>query len=142
MQPRRSWGDAVSARPEGDSVSNTDPESTVPPASSGGGAGLRPAGAAGQGRRFRVGVMQLAMEARVTQEAAGPGRFYLGLGVSKIFMRHAGIGEGAKPVAAMKEAAAIVRGVLAGGALDLDGKVFSAHVPPLADDAETPRWDV
>ena len=50
--------------------------------------------------------IQIAMEARVTQEAAGPGRFYLGLGVSKIFMRHAGIDEGAKPVAAMKEAAA------------------------------------
>src|SRR5436853_129755 len=49
--------------------------------------------------------IQIAMEARVTQEAAGPGRFYLGLGVSKIFMRHAGIGDGAKPVAGMKEAA-------------------------------------
>ena len=35
--------------------------------------------------------IQIAMEARVTQEAAGPGRFYLGLGVSKIFMRHAGV---------------------------------------------------
>ena len=35
--------------------------------------------------------IQIAMEARVTQEAAGPGRFYLGLGVSKIFMRHAAI---------------------------------------------------
>ena len=78
----------------------------------------------------------------MTQEAAGPGRFYLGLGVSKIFMRHAGIGEGAKPVAAMKEAAAIVRGVLSGEALDIDGKVFSAHVPPLADDADAPRWEV
>src|SRR3982074_1768673 len=51
--------------------------------------------------------VQSAREARVAQEAAGPGRFYLGLGVSKIFMRHAGLGEGAKPVAAMKEAAAI-----------------------------------
>jgi 5,10-methylenetetrahydromethanopterin reductase len=84
--------------------------------------------------------VQIAMEARVTQEAAGPGRFYLGLGVSKIFMRHAGIDS--KPVAAMKEAAAIVRGVLAGEALDLDGKVFSAHIPALKDDADAPRWDV
>ena len=57
--------------------------------------------------------IQIAMEARVTQEAAGEGRFYLGLGVSKIFMRHAGIGS--KPVGAMKEAAEIIRGVLAGG---------------------------
>src|SRR5437660_7585309 len=86
--------------------------------------------------------IQIAMEARVTQEAAGPGRFYLGLGVSKIFMRHAGIDEGARPVAAMKEAAAIVRGVLSGETLDVDGKVFSAHVPPLAADADAPRWDV
>jgi 5,10-methylenetetrahydromethanopterin reductase len=84
--------------------------------------------------------IQIAMEARVTQEAAGPGRFYLGLGVSKIFMRHAAIES--KPVAAMKEAAEIVRGVLAGDAVDVDGKVFSAHVPALKDDADTPRWDV
>jgi 5,10-methylenetetrahydromethanopterin reductase len=86
--------------------------------------------------------IQIAMEARVTQEAAGPGRFYLGLGVSKIFMRHAGIGEGAKPVAAMKEAAEIIRGVLGGGEVDVTGKVFEAHVPALRDDAETPRFDV
>jgi 5,10-methylenetetrahydromethanopterin reductase len=84
--------------------------------------------------------IQIAMEARVTQEAAGPGRFYLGLGVSKIFMRHANVDS--KPVAAMKEAAEIVRSLLAGEALDLDGKVFSAHVPALRDDADAPRWDV
>src|SRR6476469_7800388 len=73
--------------------------------------------------------VQIAMEARVTQEAAGEGRFYLGLGVSKIFMRHAGIES--KPGAAMKGAAAIIRGVLGGEAVDLDGKVFSAHIPAL-----------
>ncbi|HSS74848.1 MAG TPA: LLM class flavin-dependent oxidoreductase [Gaiellaceae bacterium] len=84
--------------------------------------------------------IQIAMEARVTQEAAGEGRFYLGLGVSKIFMRHASVES--KPVAAMKEAAEIVRGILAGEAFDLDGKVFSAHVPALEDDADAPRWDV
>jgi 5,10-methylenetetrahydromethanopterin reductase len=84
--------------------------------------------------------IQIAMEARVTQEAAGEGRFYLGLGVSKIFMRHANVES--KPVAAMKEAAEIVRGILAGEALDLDGKVFSAHVPAMKDDADAPRWDV
>jgi 5,10-methylenetetrahydromethanopterin reductase len=86
--------------------------------------------------------IQIAMEARVTQEAAGPGRFYLGLGVSKIFMRHAGIGEGAKPVAAMKEAAEIIRGLLRGDEVDVSGKVFEAHVPALRDDADAPRWDV
>src|SRR5438552_7940909 len=84
--------------------------------------------------------IQIAMEARVTQEAAGEGRFYLGLGVSKIFMRHAGI-EG-RPVAAMKEAAEIVRGMLGGGAVDVEGKVFEAHVPPLREDAASPRWPV
>src|SRR6185503_8546309 len=84
--------------------------------------------------------IQIAMEARVTQEAAGPDRFYLGLGVSKIFMRHAAIES--KPVAAMKEAAEIIRGVLDGGAVDVEGKVFSAHVPALKDDADAPRWDV
>jgi 5,10-methylenetetrahydromethanopterin reductase len=86
--------------------------------------------------------VQIAMEARVTQEAAGPGRFYLGLGVSKIFMRHAGIGEGAKPVGAIKDAVRICRGVLGGAAFDYDGGTFSAHVPPLREDAEAPRWDV
>jgi 5,10-methylenetetrahydromethanopterin reductase len=84
--------------------------------------------------------IQIAMEARVTQEAAGPGRFYLGLGVSKIFMRHAGIDS--KPIAAMKEAATIVRGMLAGDVLEIEGKVFSAHVPALRDDADAPRWEV
>src|SRR3972149_1014393 len=38
--------------------------------------------------------VQIAMEARVLQEAAGPGRFLLGLGASKIFMKE--IGEGGK----------------------------------------------
>jgi 5,10-methylenetetrahydromethanopterin reductase len=84
--------------------------------------------------------IQVAMEARVTQEAAGEGRFYLGLGVSKIFMRHAAVD--APGVAAMKEAAAIIRGVLEGGVVDVDGKVFSAHVPALRDDADAPRWQV
>src|SRR5262249_54071282 len=72
----------------------------------------------------------------------GPGRFYLGLGVSKIFMRHAGIGEGAKPVAAMKEAAEIIRAVLRGDAVEVTGKVFEAHVPALRDEADAPRWYV
>src|SRR2546427_2952210 len=86
--------------------------------------------------------IQIAMEARVTQEAAGPDRFYLGLGVSKIFMRHAGIAEGAKPVAAMKEAAEIIRSVLGGDEVDFEGKVFEAHVPALRDEADAPRWQV
>jgi 5,10-methylenetetrahydromethanopterin reductase len=34
--------------------------------------------------------IQVAMEARVTQEAAGEGRFYLGFGASKILMHEVG----------------------------------------------------
>jgi 5,10-methylenetetrahydromethanopterin reductase len=86
--------------------------------------------------------VQIAMEARVTQEAAGPGRFYLGLGASKIFMRHAGIGERAKPVGAIKDAVRICRGVLSGEAFDYEGGTFTAHVPALRSDAATPRWPV
>ena len=86
--------------------------------------------------------VQIAMEARVTQELAGEGRFYLGLGASKIFMRHMGAGDDAKPGTAVREAAEIVKAVLAGGAVEFDGAVFSAHVPPLRDDAEAPRWPV
>jgi 5,10-methylenetetrahydromethanopterin reductase len=85
--------------------------------------------------------VQVAMEARVTQEAVGEGRFYLGFGASKIFMKHVGEGEHgpARPRTAVKEAIEIVRGVLGGGQFDYEGREFIAHVPPLADGAETPR---
>ncbi|HEX2125601.1 MAG TPA: LLM class flavin-dependent oxidoreductase [Thermoleophilaceae bacterium] len=88
--------------------------------------------------------VQVAMEARVTQEAVGEGRFYLGFGASKIFMKHAGEGERgpARPRTAVKEAIEIVRGVLGGGRLDYEGKQFIAHVPPLSEQAETPRHAV
>jgi 5,10-methylenetetrahydromethanopterin reductase len=86
--------------------------------------------------------VQIAMDARVTQELAGPGRFLLGLGVSKIFMRHAGIGEGARPRTAVVEALQIVREILDGGDVEFEGKEFTAHVPALRDDAETPRGAV
>jgi 5,10-methylenetetrahydromethanopterin reductase len=39
----------------------------------------------------------------------------------------------------MRDAVTIARGVLAGGSFDYDGKVFSASVPPLAREAESPR---
>jgi 5,10-methylenetetrahydromethanopterin reductase len=85
--------------------------------------------------------VQVAMEARVTQEALGAGRFYLGFGASKIFMKHIGEGERkpARPRTAVKEAIEIVRGVLSGAELDYDGGEFAARVPPLADEADTPR---
>jgi 5,10-methylenetetrahydromethanopterin reductase len=88
--------------------------------------------------------VQVAMEARVTQEAVGEGRFYLGFGASKIFMKHVGEGESrpARPRTAVKEAIEIVRATLAGDELHYEGKEFTAHVPRLADEAETPRHPV
>jgi 5,10-methylenetetrahydromethanopterin reductase len=82
--------------------------------------------------------VQAAMDARVVQEAAGPGRFILGFGTSKIFLNNAKQ-SGGSTLGAMRDAVTIVRGVLGGGAFDYDGAVFSASVPALSDDAETPR---
>ena len=85
--------------------------------------------------------VQIGMEARVTQEAAGEGRFLLGLGASKIFMNNAGLAD-QKPAPVMRDAVAIIRGVLGGEAFDYEGKTLSAHVPALKAEAETPRWPV
>ncbi len=82
--------------------------------------------------------VQAAMDARVVQEAAGPGRFILGFGTSKIFLNNAKT-EGAKPLAATRDSVSIVRGVLGGGPFEYDGTVFSASIPGLRDEAETPR---
>src|SRR5438477_11913676 len=84
--------------------------------------------------------VQIAMEARVMQDIAGD-RFLLGLGASKIFMKEIGEGEGEKvgPATVMRESIDIVRGVLAGGAFEYQGKVFSASVPPLRSEAHIPR---
>ncbi|MEX0864687.1 MAG: LLM class flavin-dependent oxidoreductase [Acidimicrobiia bacterium] len=88
--------------------------------------------------------LQIAMEARVTQEAAGPGRFYLGLGASKIFMRAIGVGDRGpgRPLTAVKEAVRIIKSYLAGESLDFEGQEFTARAPGLAPGAEAPRWDV
>jgi 5,10-methylenetetrahydromethanopterin reductase len=90
--------------------------------------------------------IQIAMEARVLQEAAGPGRFLLGLGASKIFMKEAGEGEaGAKtasPAVVMREAIEIVQGALSGEEFSYEGKAFSAQLPALKADAHTPRGTV
>ncbi|HVR77994.1 MAG TPA: LLM class flavin-dependent oxidoreductase [Acidimicrobiia bacterium] len=88
--------------------------------------------------------IQVAMEARVTQEAAGPGRFYLGLGASKIFMREIGVGERMpnRPLTAVREAVEIVRAMLAGDAVDFEGDQFTARVGPLAADATAPERQV
>ena len=88
--------------------------------------------------------LQIAMEARVTQEAAGPGRFYLGLGASKIFMKAIGVGERfpERPLTNVKEAIGIVRSYLAGESIEFEGREFTARAPQLLTDAEAPGWDV
>jgi 5,10-methylenetetrahydromethanopterin reductase len=84
--------------------------------------------------------VQAAMDARVVQEAAGPGRFLLGFGTSKIFLNNVKRGdERISTLAAMRDAVEIVRGCLEGGAFDYDGRVFSASVPALLPEAHSPR---
>jgi 5,10-methylenetetrahydromethanopterin reductase len=84
--------------------------------------------------------VQAAMDARVVQEAAGPGRFLLGFGTSKIFLNNAKRGgEKISTLGAMRDAVAIARGVLGGKEFDYDGKVFSASVPALDPTADAPR---
>jgi len=85
--------------------------------------------------------IQVAMDARVTQEAAGPDRFRLGFGASRIFMKEIGADD-VKPLNPARDSVRIVRGVLAGGPFDYDGPAFSAHVPGLAADADAPRGQV
>jgi 5,10-methylenetetrahydromethanopterin reductase len=84
--------------------------------------------------------VQVAMEARVMQDLAGD-RFLLGLGASKIFMKEIGEGEGEKvgPATVMRESIEIVKGVLRGGPFEYRGKVFSASVPPLKEEAHATR---
>jgi 5,10-methylenetetrahydromethanopterin reductase len=82
--------------------------------------------------------VQVAMDARVVQEAAGPGRFILGFGTSKIFLNNV-LRQTSKTLGPMRDAVAIVRGVLAGGAFRYEGETWSADVPPLQDDANAPR---
>jgi 5,10-methylenetetrahydromethanopterin reductase len=82
--------------------------------------------------------VQAAMDARVVQEAAGPGRFLLGFGTSKIFLNNAKL-NARRTLGPMREAVEIVRGVLAGAAFEYEGETFSASVPPLQDEAESAR---
>src|SRR5438093_2333572 len=82
--------------------------------------------------------VQAAMDARVVQEAAGPGRFILGFGTSKIFLNNTKT-QTNKTLGPMRDAVAIVRGVLSGERFDYDGDTWSADVPALAADAHAPR---
>src|SRR5919109_218624 len=72
--------------------------------------------------------VQVAMDARVVQEAAGRERFLLGFGTSKIFLNNAGIST-SRTLGPMRDAVEIVRGVLAGGPFEYRGETWSASVP-------------
>jgi len=86
--------------------------------------------------------VQVMMDARVTQELA-PDRFYVGFGTSKIFLNNAKRGgEKISTLGAMRDSVEIVRRGLEGGALEYDGKVFSASLPALAPEAHSPRGEV
>src|SRR6266705_1293483 len=80
--------------------------------------------------------VQVAMDARVVQEAARAGRFILGFGTSKIFLNNA-VMQTNKTLGPMRDAVAIVRGVLGGEPFEYQGSTWSASVPGLAADAET-----
>ena len=82
--------------------------------------------------------VQVAMDARVVQEAAGPGRFILGFGTSKIFLNNIR-SQTNKTLGPMRDAVTIVRGVLGGDAFDYEGDTWSASVPALQESAHTPR---
>jgi 5,10-methylenetetrahydromethanopterin reductase len=82
--------------------------------------------------------VQVAMDARVVQEAAGPGRFLLGFGTSKIFLNNIK-SPTSKTLGPMRDAITIVRGVLGGEAFEYEGETWSASVPALQAAAETPR---
>ncbi len=89
--------------------------------------------------------VQIAMEARVLQDVAGEGRFLLGLGASKIFMKEIGEGEKGKevgPAVVMRESLEIIQAMLAGDEVKYEGKAFSAFAPPLKPDAHVGRWRV
>ena len=75
--------------------------------------------------------VQVAMDARVVQEAAGPGRFLLGFGTSKIFLNNIR-SQTSKTLGPMRDAVAIVRGVLGGDAFEYEGDTWSASVPGAA----------
>src|SRR5258708_37350713 len=89
--------------------------------------------------------VQIAMEARVLQEAAGEGRFLLGLGASKIFMKEIGEGEKGKevgPGTVMRESIEIIEAMLSGHEVKYEGKAFQASAPALKADTHVPRWRV
>src|SRR5438045_9730824 len=93
---------------------------------------------AGETRRLTVGFgiiaastrhpVQAAMDARVVQEAAGPGRFILGLGTSKIFLNNTKT-QTKKTLGPMRDAVTIGRGGLSGERVDYGGETWRPRAP-------------
>jgi 5,10-methylenetetrahydromethanopterin reductase len=89
--------------------------------------------------------VQAAMDARVVQEEAGPGRFIVGFGTSKIFLNNTkqdGPPRVTKPLAHMRDSVEIMRGVLGGKRFEYEGKAYSADIPALSEQAHAPTWEV
>jgi len=82
--------------------------------------------------------VQVAMDARVVQEAAGADRFLLGFGTSKIFLNNIR-SQTSKTLGPMRDAVTIVRGVLSGEPFEYEGDTWSASVPGLQAEALAPR---
>src|ERR1700747_2259347 len=78
------------------------------------------------------------MDARVVQEAAGPGRFILGFGTSKIFLNNTKT-QTKKTLGPMRDAVTIRGGRLSGGRSDAAAAPGGPAVPALAADAHAPR---
>src|SRR5437764_11588589 len=74
--------------------------------------------------------VQVAMDARVVQEAAGPGRFLLGFGTSKIFLNNARMNS-RRTLGPMREAVEILRRVPGGAPLEYERRTARASVPGL-----------
>ena len=79
------------------------------------------------------------MDARVVQEAAGPGRFILGFGTSKIFLNNTKTQTKKTLGPDARRGHDRARRALGGERFDYDGNTWSADVPALAADAHAPR---
>ncbi|WP_369033999.1 LLM class flavin-dependent oxidoreductase [Streptomyces adonidis] len=84
----------------------------------------------------------LAMEAGALDEISNH-RLLFGLGASKAGVEYVGIDiKEQTPVATHRDAVAIMRGVFGGEKFDHEGRVFTAHVPPLTQETAKYRPDM
>ena len=73
--------------------------------------------------------VQVAMDARVVQEAAGPGRFILGFGTSKIFLNNATARRRTRRSGRCATRSRSSAACSAASAFEYDGTTWSADVP-------------